>query len=84
MSASACRAGGEADARCRARRKESEYEESIEAYKETPLFSFVRKWRRRRAVRRRKKALRRANASLRSHYYVRVLNKDPGGGRRLY
>jgi hypothetical protein len=52
--------------------KESEYEESIEAYKETPTYQFVIKWTRKRQVRKAKKALRRVNASFRSHYYVRL------------
>ncbi|KIM49894.1 hypothetical protein M413DRAFT_6717 [Hebeloma cylindrosporum] len=53
----------------RARESESNYEESIEAYKETPVYRFILKWKRRRQVRKKKKALRRANKSLRSHYY---------------
>jgi len=56
----------------RARQNESDYEDSIEAYKETPLYKFLLKWKRRRQVRKKKKALRRANKSLRSHYYVRL------------
>lgn len=55
--------------RTEARKKESEYEESISAYKETPVFRFVTKWNQRREVRRKKKALQRANRSLRLHYY---------------
>ena len=55
----------------RARQSESNYEDSIEAYKETPMYKFLLKWKRRRHVRDKKKALRRANKSLRSHYYVR-------------
>ena len=55
----------------RARQSESNYEDSIEAYKETPLYKFL-KWKRRRHVRKKKKALRKANKSLRSHYYVRL------------
>jgi hypothetical protein len=56
----------------RARQKESNYEDSIEAYKDTPVYKFVLKWKRRRQVRKKKKALRRANRSLRSHFYVRL------------
>lgn len=52
---------------------ESQYEESIEAYKQTSLYHFVVKWKRRRHVRKKKKALRWANRSLRSHYYVCLL-----------
>ena len=55
----------------RARHSESDYEDSIEAYKETPVYKFLLKWKKRRQVRKKKKALRRANKSLRSHYYVR-------------
>jgi len=58
----------------RARQSESNYENSIEAYKETPMYKFLQKWKRRRQVRKKKKALRRANRSLRSHYYVRLLS----------
>ena len=50
---------------------ESEYEESIGAYKETPTYYFIMKWNKRRQVRQ-KKALQRANRSLRLHYYVRL------------
>ena len=55
----------------RARHSESDYEDSIEAYKETPVYKFLLKWKKRRQVWKKKKALRRANKSLRSHYYVR-------------
>ena len=55
---------------CRARYSESSYEDSIEAYKETPVYKFLLKWKRRRQVRKQKKVLRGANKSLRSHYYV--------------
>jgi len=58
----------------RARQSESNYEDSIEAYKETPVYKFLLKWERRRQVREQKKVLRRINKSLRSHYYVRLLN----------
>lgn len=51
---------------------EKTYEDSIEAYKETPMFNVVGKLKRRREVRRKKKALRRSNRSLRSHYDVRL------------
>ena len=54
------------------RQKESEYEESIEAYKEMPIYRFVRKWDKRRQVRQKKKTLQKANRSLRLHYYVRL------------
>jgi hypothetical protein len=57
----------------RARQSESNYEDSIEAYKETPMYKFLVKWKRRRHVRDKKRALRRANKSLRSHYYVTLL-----------
>ena len=56
----------------RARQSEAHYDDSIEAYKETPMYKFLLKWKRRRQVRTKKKALRRANKSLRSHYYVRI------------
>jgi len=56
----------------RARQKESEYEQSIAAYKETPTFRFLIKWKNKRQVRQRKKALQEANRSLRLHYYVRL------------
>jgi len=56
----------------RARQSEARYDDSIEAYKETPVYNFLLKWKRRRQVRKEKKALRRANKSLRSHYYVRL------------
>jgi len=56
----------------RVRKSESNYEDSIEVYKETPVYKFLLKWKRRRQVRKEKKALRRANKSLRSHYYVRL------------
>ena len=58
----------------RARQKESEYEQSIAAYKETPTFRFLIKWKNKRQVRQRKKALQ-ANRSLRLHYYY--LPQDP-------
>ena len=58
----------------RARKNESDYEGSIEAYKETPVYKFLFKWKRKRQVRKKKKALREANKSLRSHYYVRLLS----------
>jgi hypothetical protein len=57
----------------RARQKESEYEESIAAYKETSTFRLVTKWNKKCRVRQKKKALREANRSLRLHYYVRLL-----------
>ena len=60
----------------RARQKESEYEESISAYKETPTFHFVAKWKKKRQVRQKKKALQSANRSLRLHYYVRPLTRE--------
>ena len=55
----------------RARQKESEYEESISAYKETSTFRFVTKWNKKCQVRQKKKALQTANRSFRLHYYVR-------------
>jgi len=58
--------------RSRVRQKESEYEDSIEAYKETPVYHFIHKWRKRRQVWEKEKELRSANKSLRSHYYVRL------------
>jgi hypothetical protein len=58
----------------RAREREANYEDSIEAYKETPVYKFLVKWKRRRQVRKKKKALRSANRSLRSHFYVRLSN----------
>ena len=60
----------------RARQSESDYEGSIEAYKETPLYKFLLKWKRRRQVRKKKRALRGANKSLRSHYFVRLSNEN--------
>jgi hypothetical protein len=60
----------------RARQKESEYEESIAAYKETSTFRLVTKWNKKCRVRQKKKALREANRSLRLHYYVRLLTSD--------
>ena len=56
----------------RARQKESEYEESISAYKETPTFRFVTKWSKKHQVRQKKKELQKTNRSLRLHYYVRA------------
>ena len=55
----------------RARQIESEYEESISVYKDTPTFRFVAKWKKKRQVRQ-KKALQKSNRSLRLHYYVRL------------
>jgi len=55
--------------RTEARQKESEYEECISAYKDTPTFRFVAKWKKKRQVRRKKAALQTANRSLRLHYY---------------
>ena len=60
----------------KAMQSESDYEGSIEAYKETPLYNFLLKWKRRRQVQKKKKALRGANKLLRSHYYVRVSNEN--------
>ena len=59
----------------RARQVESDYEDSVEEYKQTPVYQFVLKWKRRREVRRKKRKMRRANKSLRSHYYVHLSNK---------
>ena len=58
----------------RVRRNESDYEDSIEVYKDTPVHKFILKWKRRQQVRKKKKALRGANKSLRSHYYVHISN----------
>jgi hypothetical protein len=65
----------------RARQSESDYDDSIEVYKETPVYKFLLKWKRRRQVRNKKKALRRANKLLRSHYYVRLSSLSELDGR---
>jgi len=56
----------------RARKSESNYEDSIEAYRETPAYKIPLKREKKLQVRKQKKALRGANKSLRSHYYVRL------------
>jgi hypothetical protein len=56
----------------KARQSESNYEDSIEAYKETPVYKFLLKWKKMQQVRETKKALRGAIKSLRSHYYVHL------------
>jgi hypothetical protein len=65
----------------RARKFESDYDDSIGAYKETPLYKFFLKMKRRHQVRKKKEALRRANQSLRSHYYVRLPSLSELDGR---
>ena len=60
----------------RAQQKESKYEESIAAYKETPAFSLVTKWNKKLQVRQKKNALQKANRSLRLHYYVRPFTSE--------
>ena len=58
----------------RARDSEKAYEDSIDAYKDAPIFRSIKKWRLKRRVREKKKQLRQSNRSLRSHYDVRALH----------
>jgi hypothetical protein len=71
----------------RARKNESDYEDSIEAYKEIPVYMFVLKRKGMKEVRKKKKALRGANKSLRSHYNVRpssLSQLDVGDDKIVY
>jgi len=51
-----------------ARQKESEYERSIEAYKETPNYHYITKHNKKREVRKKKKEFQGASRSLRQYY----------------
>ena len=55
---------------------EEKYEDSIEMYKETPLYRFIAKWKARHQVQKEKKELRRQNRLLRSHYNVCAFCSD--------